>query len=641
MTIDDLLQQGIAVFKTGQKTEARDLLLQVVEQDERNEMAWLWLSGAVDTDAERLTCLENVLAINPNNGMAKRGVETLRKSSPGLVSADVPSRKDEVAVQPTEEPRTSVEFQSATPDEINNILQQAVTAIKSGEKEKGKELLVEVLELDENNEAAWLWMTRCVDDRDTKRECFERVLEINPDNQHAIKGLKRLNVSSKVETSTSPKHKAAEKQTRLIVGIVAGTLIVAVALVGIWWVTSGGSSQSGPEATAAVAITQVSTTEELISVPVSGPTGIPTWTPLPAPIDPTDAPVPTALTDTPILGDPQAFVLTLTDMPTGFSIVPENTGYWSNEYIAEQRENPADFLAQLEEWGRINGYSVGYGKPGFFGTTYVESSVIIIKTSDGAHDYYEHLVNEDLRDGWTPVSMPTLADESYALTLTDTGGTFYDVIFRKRNVIGIVLTGAKPGTAVFDDARNFVRVLESCISDTPPTGIPTMPPIATRPRPTQTPAPTQTPTPFVIPMNETQTLGPIWNSLRDESYTAQISLHEVRFHSGSEYAKPKQGYVYVIVDVTVKNLGPDLMRSVSSYGNFQIRDANGALRDTALVVPGVIDCQLEPVDLTPNGSVSGCVGFEVPMTGTLELIYAPYQYEGLEPGRYLSFTIQQ
>jgi len=241
MTPDDLLQQGIAAFKARQKAEARDLLLQVVEQDERNEMAWLWLSGAVDTDAERLTCLENVLAINPDNGMAKRGIETLRKSSPGLVSADVPSRKDEVAVQPTEEPRTSVEFQSATPDEINNILQQAVTAIKSGEKERGKELLVEVLELDENNEAAWLWMTRCVADLDVKRECFERVLEINPDNQHAIKGLKRLDVLSKVKTPASPKHKAARKPTRLIVG--AGMLVVIVVLVGIWWMSDSGLLQ--------------------------------------------------------------------------------------------------------------------------------------------------------------------------------------------------------------------------------------------------------------------------------------------------------------------------------------------------------------------------------------------------------------
>ncbi len=77
MATDDLLKQGIATLKAGRKAEAHKLLMQVTQQDERNETAWLWLSGAVDTDEERRTCLENVLAINPNNGVARRGLESL------------------------------------------------------------------------------------------------------------------------------------------------------------------------------------------------------------------------------------------------------------------------------------------------------------------------------------------------------------------------------------------------------------------------------------------------------------------------------------------------------------------------------------------------------------------------------------
>ena len=81
MTTDELLKQGIASLKAGRKAEACDLLMRVVEQDERNEMAWLWLSGAVDTDEDRHICLENVLAINPNNKSAQRGLEILQKQS--------------------------------------------------------------------------------------------------------------------------------------------------------------------------------------------------------------------------------------------------------------------------------------------------------------------------------------------------------------------------------------------------------------------------------------------------------------------------------------------------------------------------------------------------------------------------------
>ena len=156
------------------------------------------------------------------------------------------------------------------------------------------------------------------------------------------------------------------------------------------------------------------------------------------------------------------------------------------------------------------------------------------------------------------------------------------------------------------------------------------------------PAATPTPTPAPIPTVaiQTQELGPIWSSTRDESYTAQISLTGVRFDSGDEFSRPKQGYVYVIVDISVKNLGPNVMRSVG-WNDFQVYDANGVLRDSEDWLPDTDDCWLEIVDLTPGGSVSGCVGFEVPTDGALELIYAPYQYEGLQQGRYLSFTIRR
>ena len=83
MTTDDILKQGFAALNAGRKAEARGLLTQVVEQDEHNETSWLWLSGAVDTDEDRCTCLENVLAINPSNGVAKRGLESLTANGAG------------------------------------------------------------------------------------------------------------------------------------------------------------------------------------------------------------------------------------------------------------------------------------------------------------------------------------------------------------------------------------------------------------------------------------------------------------------------------------------------------------------------------------------------------------------------------
>jgi Flp pilus assembly protein TadD len=79
----ELLQQGIALAKAGRREEARTILLQVVEQDERNESAWLWLSGLVDSDDDKAIALENVLTLNPNNEWAKRGLQMLGRPLPG------------------------------------------------------------------------------------------------------------------------------------------------------------------------------------------------------------------------------------------------------------------------------------------------------------------------------------------------------------------------------------------------------------------------------------------------------------------------------------------------------------------------------------------------------------------------------
>ena len=73
-TPEELLQQGIAAARAGQREQARALLVQLVEADERNEQAWLWLAGVVDDPEDMRTCLENVLDLNPGNLKAQQGL---------------------------------------------------------------------------------------------------------------------------------------------------------------------------------------------------------------------------------------------------------------------------------------------------------------------------------------------------------------------------------------------------------------------------------------------------------------------------------------------------------------------------------------------------------------------------------------
>ena len=62
-----LLQAGIRAAKAGDRARARDLLLQVVDQNQTIELAWIWLSEVVDDLEDKVTALENALALNPAN----------------------------------------------------------------------------------------------------------------------------------------------------------------------------------------------------------------------------------------------------------------------------------------------------------------------------------------------------------------------------------------------------------------------------------------------------------------------------------------------------------------------------------------------------------------------------------------------
>jgi len=77
--VDELLRQGISAARTGQRERARDLLMRVLEQDQENATAWLWLGGVVDSLEEQEICLENVLALDPTHDAARKGLAWVRQ----------------------------------------------------------------------------------------------------------------------------------------------------------------------------------------------------------------------------------------------------------------------------------------------------------------------------------------------------------------------------------------------------------------------------------------------------------------------------------------------------------------------------------------------------------------------------------
>ncbi len=75
---------------------------------------------------------------------------------------------------------------------MNETLQQAITAIKSGNKAEGQRLLAQLLKAEPKNESAWLWMSAVVGDDTQRRFCLGKVLAINPANAAAQQALSRL-----------------------------------------------------------------------------------------------------------------------------------------------------------------------------------------------------------------------------------------------------------------------------------------------------------------------------------------------------------------------------------------------------------------------------------------------------------------
>ncbi|MFN8455624.1 MAG: hypothetical protein U0401_13320 [Anaerolineae bacterium] len=110
------LELAITAIRSGRKEEGRQLLNLLIQQNPNNEMAWLWMSSVVNNDEQRARCLYHVLAINPNNDLAQRGLQLL-----GIVVSDS---------RPVRIPRDSqpIPIQKPAPAEpfVPNIFEQGL-----------------------------------------------------------------------------------------------------------------------------------------------------------------------------------------------------------------------------------------------------------------------------------------------------------------------------------------------------------------------------------------------------------------------------------------------------------------------------------------------------------------------------------
>jgi hypothetical protein len=81
----------------------------------------------------------------------------------------------------------------------NDLLNQAIQAIKNGDKETGRKILFDLVKREPRNESAWLWLAASVQSDKQRIDCLKMVLAINPENQNAKIALSKI---QKVEEPT-------------------------------------------------------------------------------------------------------------------------------------------------------------------------------------------------------------------------------------------------------------------------------------------------------------------------------------------------------------------------------------------------------------------------------------------------------
>lgn len=98
----------------------------------------------------------------------------------------------------------------------------------------------------------------------------------------------------------------------------------------------------------------------------------------------------------------------------------------------------------------------------------------------------------------------------------------------------------------------------------------------------------------------------------------EFTVNSVRRSKAMGYSTPKAGKEYVIVNVTIRNLGKDEV----SYNpfDFKVQDANGAQESETYAS---LDDSLNSGTLAPEGKVTGSMPFEVPVGDEAKLIFQP------------------
>jgi predicted regulator of Ras-like GTPase activity (Roadblock/LC7/MglB family) len=114
--IRQTINRAIQKARSGDKTAARDMLLEVAERAPSREDVWFWLAGLSEDPEDAKVYLETVLALNPDHQKAKEGLKiinkVLTKGSAPASQDDAPASQDDT---PAPKPKSPAETKTPPP----------------------------------------------------------------------------------------------------------------------------------------------------------------------------------------------------------------------------------------------------------------------------------------------------------------------------------------------------------------------------------------------------------------------------------------------------------------------------------------------------------------------------------------------
>lgn len=183
---------------------------------------------------------------------------------------------------------------------VAELLKQGIDAAKAHDNARARNLLEQVVQLDQHNEKGWFWLAAVTDNLDEKRICLGNVLVINPNNVRARDLLDKLEAQVDVGDIATFAAQPARTGTRRIglLSALLALLIVLLAAAAFLLLSEYGDNEAQSPQTGAAPSSSQSPGPSAIAggaqsaTPLPSPTPMPSATPSPPP--PTWTPQPSS-----------------------------------------------------------------------------------------------------------------------------------------------------------------------------------------------------------------------------------------------------------------------------------------------------------------------------------------------------------